>query len=106
MRAHLLGLIKASRLVRLRGLFRLEAPLLELLARLLLLIIFLALSFSPPRRTVVVEKLRIHLEAQVNTVRRYAHMPQAVAPRPRSFARNSLLRPRRAHAKTRFCTLF
>ena len=33
MRAHLLGLIKASRVVRLRGLFRLEAPLPKLLAR-------------------------------------------------------------------------
>ena len=49
------------------------AVLLELLARLLLLIIFLALSFSPPRRRVVVEKMRIHLEAHVNSVRRCAH---------------------------------
>ena len=49
------------------------AVILELLARLLLLIIFLALSFSPPRRRVVVEKMRIHLEAHVNSVRRCAH---------------------------------
>ena len=41
MRAHLLRLIKASRLVRLRGLFRLEAPLLQLLARRELLYFFL-----------------------------------------------------------------
>lgn len=46
--------------------------LLELFARLILLLIFLALSFSPPRRTVMVEKMRIKFEAHVNSVRRCA----------------------------------
>ena len=46
------------------------AFLLELIARLLLLIIFLALSCSPRHRTVVVERVRGTLETHVNAVRR------------------------------------
>ncbi len=46
--------------------------LLELFARMLLLTIFMALSFSPQRRTIVVERMRIRLEAHVNSVRRCA----------------------------------
>ena len=45
------------------------ALLLELLYRMLLLIIFLALSYSPRHRTVVVERLRVTLESHVNSVR-------------------------------------
>ena len=51
--------------------------LLELLARLLLLFIFLALSFSPQRRTVVIEKMQGQLAAHVNAVRRCAALPLA-----------------------------
>jgi hypothetical protein len=68
--------------------------LLELIANMLLLIIFLALSFSPPRRAVVVEKMRCHLEAHVNSVRRCASRP--LAERPRRAARPPPLRAARA----------
>lgn len=46
------------------------ALLLELFYRLLLLIIFLALSYSPRHRSVVVERLRSTLESHVTSVRR------------------------------------
>ena len=55
--------------------------LLELLARLLLLFIFLALSFSPQRRTVVIEKMQGQLAAHVNAVRRCAQC-RSLAPLP------------------------
>lgn len=45
------------------------AALLELLARLLLLIIFLALSCTPKHRSVIVERVRMRLESSVNSVR-------------------------------------
>ena len=45
------------------------AALLELFARLILLVLFLALSCSPRHRTAVVEKVRTSLETHVNTVR-------------------------------------
>ena len=52
--------------------FAFGTVLLELLARLLLLIIFLALSFTPPQRTIVMETMRSRLQAHVNSVRRCA----------------------------------
>lgn len=45
------------------------AVLLEFLARLLLLIIFLALSCTPKHRTTVVERMRHSLMMRVNSVR-------------------------------------
>jgi len=54
--------------------------LLELLYRMLLLIIFLALSYSPRHRTVVVERLRVTLESHVNSVRQLSMMPSIAAP--------------------------
>ena len=47
------------------------AAILELLARLLLLIIFLALSCTPKHRAVIVERVRTKLESSVNSVRGY-----------------------------------
>lgn len=46
------------------------AAILELLARMILLILFLALSCTPRHRTVIVERVRSSLEMHVNTVRR------------------------------------
>ena len=46
------------------------AMLLELFYRFLLLIIFLALSYSPRHQTVVVERLKITLASHVSSVRR------------------------------------
>ena len=60
------------------------AFLLELIARLLLLILFLALSCSPRHRTVVVERVRGTLETQVNAVRRYARLLCSSAPAPQT----------------------
>ena len=75
--------------------------LLEIFARIILLLIFLALSFSPSRRTVVVNRMRITLESHVNSVRRCATAlrasccartavhPSRCRPRPNSHPRAS-----------------
>ena len=55
--------------------------LLEIFARIILLLIFLALSFSPSRRTVVVNRMRITLEGHVNSVRRCERAAHLVPPR-------------------------
>lgn len=57
---------------------------LELLSRLLLLILFLALSLSPKHQIVVIDRVRGALEAHVRSVQRLAQLPAPPEPARRS----------------------
>eukprot|EP00322_Chrysochromulina_rotalis_P018786 CAMPEP_0115856800 /NCGR_PEP_ID=MMETSP0287-20121206/15243_1 /TAXON_ID=412157 /ORGANISM="Chrysochromulina rotalis, Strain UIO044" /LENGTH=377 /DNA_ID=CAMNT_0003310993 /DNA_START=14 /DNA_END=1147 /DNA_ORIENTATION=- len=64
------ALRRVSRAVCVVPLVNSAAALLELLSRLILLILFLALSCAPRQRTVMVERMRLTLQMYVQSVRR------------------------------------
>ena len=81
--------------------------LLELISRLILLLIFLALSCSPRHRTVVVERVRTSLQQRINSVRGCARAmprplcscscpPSAPGPRPPAQLSSPVARCRRS----------